>query len=127
MPPLSRMRAESCLSENRLASFGRPMARSASAMAKGEGRKTIVLRRICPRANCVTPLLEAKTGLFRSQNLRGAKLIRHRLRGEDPKLSSPLVHNFWKTYKGRGEEGGTVRLPLRCLNSCPCGFPAANS
>ena len=54
---------------------------------------------------CVTPLWEAKTQLFTSQKFCRAKVIHNRLRGEESKLSSPAMNNFWSYYKGRGEGG----------------------
>jgi len=49
--------------------------------------------------------MEAKLSLFTIQKVHGAKVIHHRLRGEERGLSSPLMNNFWTNYKGRGEVG----------------------
>jgi hypothetical protein len=64
--------------------------------------------------------MEAKRDLFTTQKIRGAKVIHKWLRGANPKLSSPLMNNFWNSYKGWGEG-------LVCAASTLFGGPSPSS
>src|SRR4029079_12864885 len=71
----------------------------------------------------VTPGMEAKLSLFTIQKVHGAKVIHHRLRGEERGLSSPLMNNFWSNYKGRGERLATFHVVGAFLSSMPAATP----
>ena len=58
----------------------------------------------------VTPLLEAKMRLFTHQSFCRAKVIHHRLRGEIPKLSSPLANNFGRPIRLKCPENRWAHL-----------------
>jgi len=50
----------------------------------------------------VTLFFKRNAELFTSQKSAAAKVI-HIGCGELPQASSPMMNNFWNTYKGRGE------------------------
>src|SRR5262249_55512519 len=58
--------------------------------------------RVIRHPSRVTLFFKRNANLFTSQKLAAAKVI-HIGCGELPPASSPMLNNFWITYKGRGE------------------------
>src|SRR5689334_13781355 len=61
--------------------------------------------RVIRHPSRVTPLLEAQRKVVHKLKVHGGKSYSHRLRRAVPAASSPMLNNFWNSYKGQGEGG----------------------
>jgi len=60
----------------------------------------------------VTPLLEAQRKVVHKRKVHGRKSYSHRLRRAVRAASSPMLNNFWNTYKDQGEGARSFILPI---------------
>src|ERR1043166_9343699 len=74
--------------------------------------------RVIRQPSRVTPFFKRNAELFTSSKSAVAKVI-HIGCGELPRASSPMLNNFWISYKGQGEGGLNLRLTTNEHAQCP--------